>query len=184
MKTLIINGSPRPNGDTQNLISRLLPMLEGEIVTVNAYRDNIHACIDCRMCWKNPGCAVKDGMAAIYDAMGECDNILLASPVYYRNLTPPVINILTRMQILYAAQRFHDIDLQGPQKKGALLLIGGGSGKPDMAQTTGKILLHQLNAWDLLDPIMYLDTDNVPAADLPALDEELRKIAEHFNKKA
>ena len=64
MKTLIINGSPRPKGDTQNLLSRLRPMLEGEIVQVDAYRDNIHACIDCRACWKTPGCAVKDAVAA------------------------------------------------------------------------------------------------------------------------
>lgn len=184
MKTLIINGSPRPKGDTQNLISRLLPMLEGEVVQVNAYRDDIRPCIDCRGCWKNPGCVVKDGMTKIYAAMEDCDNILLASPVYYRNLTPPVINILTRMQILYAAQRFHGTDLQGPRKKGALLLLGGGSGKPDMAQTTGRMLLHQLNAWDLLDPVMYLDTDNVLAADVAALDDELQKIAAHFNGKA
>jgi len=183
MKTLIINGSPRPKGDTQNLISRLRPMLEGEVTQVDAYRGDIHACIDCRACWKTPGCAVKDGMGKIYAAMQDCDNILLASPVYYRNLTPPVINILTRMQILFAAQHYHGVDLQGPRKKGALLLLGGGSGKPDMAQTTGCILLHQLNAWDLLDPVMYLDTDNVPACDVPALDAELRKIAAHFNEK-
>lgn len=183
MKTLIINGSPRPKGDTQNLISRLLPMLEGEVVQVDAYRSDIHPCIDCRACWKKPGCAVKDGMEKVYAAMQDCDNILLASPVYYRNLTPPLINILTRMQILYAAQRFHGVDLQGPGKKGALLLVGGGSGKPDMSQTTGRMLLHQLNAWDLLDPVLYLDTDKIPACDVPELDGELRKIAAFFNGK-
>ncbi len=181
-KNLIINGSPRPMGDTQNLIARLRPMLEGEVLQVDAYRADIHPCIDCRMCWKAPGCVVKDGMQAIYTAMEDCDNILLASPVYYRNLTPPMLNILTRMQILFAAQRFHGVDLQGPKKKGALLLLGGGSGKPDMAQTTGRMLLHQMNAWDLLDPVMYLDTDNVPAAEVPELDDELRKIAAHFNR--
>ena len=59
----------------------------------------------------------------------------------------------------------------------------GSKNKYELDKTTGRILLHQLNAWDLLDPIMYLDTDNVPAGDVPALDAELRKIAHHFNCK-
>lgn len=180
-KTLILNGSPRRAGDTAALLGRLIPMLEGEVRQVNAYYDDINPCIDCRACQKSPGCARKDGMTAVYDAMGECDNILVASPVYFRNLTPPMLHILSRMQVNYAAAHFHGRDLRGGLKRGALLLVGGGSGRPDLAQITANILLHQMNAWDLHAPVLYLDTDRRPAAQAHELERDLRSIAMFFN---
>lgn len=180
-KTLILNGSPRRGGDTAALLERLIPMLEGEIRQINAYHDGIRPCIDCRACQKSPGCAVRDGMTAVYDAMGECDSILVASPVYFRNLTPPMLNILSRMQVNYAAEHFHGADLRGGRKRGAVLLVGGGSGRPDLAQITASILLHQMNAWDLHEPVLYLDTDRRPAALAHELDGALRSVADFFN---
>lgn len=41
MKTLILNGSPRKNGDTVSLIHIFLEGLEGEYKMVNAYEDGI-----------------------------------------------------------------------------------------------------------------------------------------------
>jgi multimeric flavodoxin WrbA len=58
MKTLIINGSPRRNGDTSGLIEKLKKQLSGEIDEVSAYYDKIAPCVDCRQCWKKKGCAI------------------------------------------------------------------------------------------------------------------------------
>ena len=41
MKTLILNGSPRENGDTAGLIREVIRKLPGEYKVVNAYRCNI-----------------------------------------------------------------------------------------------------------------------------------------------
>ncbi len=46
MKTLIFNGSPRPQGDTVSLIDYLMKYLDGEVRTVDAYRCDISPCID------------------------------------------------------------------------------------------------------------------------------------------
>ena len=62
MKTLIFNGSPRVHGDTVSLINRLTKSLEGEYRVVDVYRSNISPCIDCRYCWENSGCVIKDEM--------------------------------------------------------------------------------------------------------------------------
>lgn len=62
MKTLIINGSPRKNGDTAFLLSKLKEYIKHEIVEVRAYYDNIAPCIDCRACTKEKGCKINDGM--------------------------------------------------------------------------------------------------------------------------
>ena len=54
MKTLIINGSPKKNGDTAALIDELLRHLEGEVRIISG-DDSISPCIDCRFCWKKNG---------------------------------------------------------------------------------------------------------------------------------
>ena len=62
MKTLIINGSPRKNGDTMVLINEFLKNLNGEVKLINTYYDKISPCIDCRYCWSNSSCAINDEM--------------------------------------------------------------------------------------------------------------------------
>ena len=61
MKTLIINGSPRKNGDSMALVNHMLEFLDGEAEIVHAYYDDISPCTDCRYCWENNGCSVHHG---------------------------------------------------------------------------------------------------------------------------
>ncbi len=79
-KTLIINGSPHKNGDTAYILQQIKNKLEGEVEEINAYFDKISPCIDCRHCWKQEGCAIKDGMEKIYK--DDYDTIIVASPIY------------------------------------------------------------------------------------------------------
>ncbi len=83
MKTLILNGSPRKNGDTASLIERTTEKIVGEYRIVDAYRCNISPCLDCRYCWENSGCVINDEMQEIYKYIKECDNIMIASPLYF-----------------------------------------------------------------------------------------------------
>ena len=80
MKTLILNGSPRVNGDTASLIRTVTEGLLGEHKVLDTYRCDISPCVDCRYCREHPGCAIQDEMQEIYDYIQQCDNILIASP--------------------------------------------------------------------------------------------------------
>ena len=61
MKTLIFDGSPRKNGDTTALLSAFLEGLDGEYTVIRAYEQReISPCMDCRACWKQPGCVIRD----------------------------------------------------------------------------------------------------------------------------
>lgn len=91
MKTLILNGSPRKNGDTVSLIHIFLEGLEGEYKIVNAYEDGIGPCIDCRFCWENDGCSIQDGMQEVYEYIQVCDNILIVSPIYFSEIPCPAL---------------------------------------------------------------------------------------------
>ncbi|MBP3443176.1 MAG: flavodoxin family protein, partial [Methanocorpusculaceae archaeon] len=83
-KTIIINGSPRVNGNTAFLIAELKKHLEGEVIEISAFRSGIAPCVDCRACWTTAKCVVEDDMQIIYD--DDFDNIVIASPVYYSTL--------------------------------------------------------------------------------------------------
>jgi multimeric flavodoxin WrbA len=88
-KMLILNGSPHSNGDTAYIIEKLKERINNkiEICELNAYKSNIKPCIDCRYCWKNEGCSINDDMKIIWD--DDYDIIVVASPVYMYNVTPP-----------------------------------------------------------------------------------------------
>lgn len=110
MKTLIFNGSPRKNGDTAALITSFLRETAGypddtyKIVT--AYDAGIQPCRDCRYCRNHPGCSIQDSMEDIYAYIQECDNILIASPIYFSQLTGPLLCVASRLQTYWSARFF------------------------------------------------------------------------------
>ena len=108
MKTLIINGSPRKNGETVSLIKELTKQLNGEYKILDAYYTSIYPCVDCRYCWSNDGCAVKDEMTEIYDYIEDCDNIVIASPIYFSQPTGRLLDICSRFQSYFAAKHFRN----------------------------------------------------------------------------
>ena len=165
MKTLILNGSPRENGDTAGLIREVIRKLPGEYKVVNAYRCGISPCIDCRYCWKHNGCAIRDEMQEVYEYIQECDNILIASPVYFSELTGKLLDLGSRLQAYYCAVRFRKEKPIRKEKRGAVILVGGGDGRPDKAYSTACTLLHQMNCRTVHELVCSHNTNKVPAAE-------------------
>ena len=163
MKTLIFNGSPRKSGDTAGLLKFLTDRLSGEYKIVDAYRCNISPCLDCRYCQKQSGCAVKDEMQEVYEYLKDCDNVLIASPVYFSELTGKMLDVGSRLQTYYCGKRFRKEDSGLKPKKGAVLLVGGGDGKPEKAYETAKTLLKLMNCKDIFEMIGSFHTDALPA---------------------
>ena len=164
MKTLILNGSPRENGDTASLIRELKKKLPGEIRTVDAYRCSISPCVDCRYCWEHSGCAIKDEMQEVYDCIQECDNILIASPVYFSELTGKLLDLGSRLQTYYCAAAFRKEKPVPKEKKGAVILVGGGDGRMDKAYGTACVLLRHMNCQAIHDLVCSHNTNVTPAA--------------------
>jgi len=176
MKTLIINGSPRRNGDTVSLLNELKTHLGGEIVEISAYRDKISPCIDCRRCWEKLGCVINDDMAAIY--ADDFDNVIIASPVYMSNLTGPVLSLASRFQVYFAAGRILKTPIKRRPKRGVLILVGGGDGGEEPAVQSAKLIFKMMNA-ELGDEdiVLSLKTDILPAKDDTLAVGKVREIA-------
>lgn len=181
MKTLILNGSPRKNGDTASLLKLIKNDLAGDVKVVDAYFCNVAPCVDCRYCWKNPGCCVKDEMQEIYPYIEECDNVLIASPVYFSELTGKLLDLGSRLQTYFCAKFFRKEAPIAKPKKAAVLLVGGGKGNMDKAYDTAQILLRDINAAEILPLISYHGTDEAPPSQDPQMLASLKELCAFFN---
>lgn len=181
MKTLILNGSPRPRGDTAHLIGALAERLEGEIEVVPAYRAEIGPCIDCRACARRSGCAVQDGMQEVYRLINECDNLVIASPLHFGELSGPLLSLAGRLQTYWSAKYIRKVDDSPKRKRGLLILTGGGDGEPKQAALTAGTLFKLLNA-ESVERVYSLNTDRVPAKEDKAALAEIDRVARAFNR--
>lgn len=145
------------------LVNEMLKYLNGEIQIVQTYYDNISPCVDCRYCWNNNGCCIDDGMQEIYRLLAEVDNVILASPVYFSELTGKLLSFASRLQCFYVLRCIRkDLDFQLKKKNGVLIITGGGDGSPEPAIRRANIIFRHINA-ELVGTVLSLKTNKIPA---------------------
>lgn len=176
MKTLIINGSPRPMGDTATLINELKKHLKGEVVEISAYRANLHPCVDCRRCQTTNMCAIRDDMDLVY--ADDYDAVVIAYPVYYATAPGPVWSFLSRFQCYHEylkTSKFPPVR----EKKAGLILVAGGSGNEMKATPAAYISCKMMNAHGLDEHMVVSPkTDEVPAKEDQEALEQIKALAE------
>lgn len=85
-KILGIMGSPRRNGNTHFLLSKILEGVkaegaEGDILFLNDLA--IQECNGCHACWEGSECSKDDDMNSIYPRIIESDGIVFGTPIYW-----------------------------------------------------------------------------------------------------
>ncbi len=181
LKTLIINGSPRINGDTANLLDIIKENIDGEYRVIDAYRCSISPCLDCRFCWKNNGCVINDEMQEIYDYIQISDNILIASPIYFSELTGKLLDVGSRLQTYFCAKFFRKEKPIAKSKKGAVVLVGGGDGNMRKPYETACTLLHHMNCYNIHDVVFSHNTNVRPAIEDEQVLNGIQSIIDFFN---
>ena len=91
-KIVILNGSPRKTGNTSALIKAFTEGAESAGNTVTTFfldGMNIHGCKGCFGGHSSQACTCvqKDDMDKIYPAVKESDVVVLATPLYYWNMS-------------------------------------------------------------------------------------------------
>ena len=101
MKVLMINGSPRPKGNTALALSEIAKQLEkngidSEIVWIG--NKPVRGCIACGQCAQNGGrCVFDDDVCNQISAkFAEADALIVGSPVYYGQPNGAVLSIIQR----------------------------------------------------------------------------------------
>lgn len=100
MKVLIINGSPRVNGNTTIAVREMEQTFakEGvEVETVQIGNQDIRGCIACGSCGKNGKCVFDDAVNQLAPKFEEADGLVIASPVYYASANATLIACLDRL---------------------------------------------------------------------------------------
>lgn len=151
MKTIIFSGSPRTDGHTAQMIKLFVDHLGGDVECINAYKDPVSPCIDCRYCWHKKGCSIQDGMQAIYKKIDRADTIVFAFPIYFNGVPGPLKMMIDRLQVYWAGTLRKDKPKE-LTKNGAMLLVGGAPNFKDQftgAQHTINRVFKDLNAKNL-----------------------------------
>ena len=100
MKVLIINGSPRPNGNTAIALSEMEKVFAAEGIeteTVQIGNKDVRGCIACGFCHDNGRCVFNDVVNELAPKFGEADGLVIASPVYYASANATLIACLDRL---------------------------------------------------------------------------------------
>ena len=100
MKVLIINGSPRKNGNTAIAIREMEQVFQQEgveVETVQVGNQDVRGCIACGTCGKRGKCVFDDVVNELAPKFEEADGLVIASPVYYASANATLIACLDRL---------------------------------------------------------------------------------------
>ncbi len=102
MKAIAINGSPRPGGNTEIMLKKVLGPLEAAGWSAEYLRIGSHpvrGCMACFKCFeqKNMRCAMgNDGMNDYLEKIYPADAIILGSPTYFADVSAEMKALLDR----------------------------------------------------------------------------------------
>ena len=100
MKVLMINGSPRPNGNTSLALREMETIfkaegIETEIIQVG--NKAIRGCVACGKCAEKGKCVFDDAVNEVAPKFEACDGLVVGSPVYYASANATLVALLTRL---------------------------------------------------------------------------------------
>ncbi len=135
MFILGIQGSPRKKGNTNYLLHAFMDEVEKygpQTALIEVTKKNIVPCLGCGYCEKKGYCITKDDDMAseIYGLLRKADAVIIASPIYFYNVTSQIKALIDRSQALWA--RKYKLNLTDPARnyrQGFLLVQGATRGK-------------------------------------------------------
>ncbi len=132
MKIVAVLGSPRPQGTSTSLARKFLAAAKEQGAEVQEFPLNKMAyqgCQGCRTCkTKTDTCVLEDDLAPLLAAIKEADILLLASPVYFGDLSGQMKLFFDRTY----SQLNPDFSSRVPAGKQAVLVLA--QGNPEAAQ--------------------------------------------------
>ena len=109
MKAVAINGSPRPGGNTEIMLKKVLePLVEAgwETEYLKIGGRPVRGCTACMKCFenKNMRCIIeKDGMNEFLEKMYQAEAVILGSPTYFTDVTSEMKALLDRAGLVSVA---------------------------------------------------------------------------------
>lgn len=143
-KIVILNGSPRKNGNTSALVRAFTEGAESAGHTVTEFFLSVMDIHGCKGCFNGHSgrecpCVQRDDMDKIYPAVKDSDVVVLASPLYYWNMSG---QLRTAVDRLFALEEGGGNLLRGNDRASALLMAAEGRGFEDAALYYDHLMEH------------------------------------------
>ena len=100
MKVLMVNGSPRRDGNTSLALAEMEKVFQQEgiqVEIVSLGTQDIRGCIACNSCGKTGKCAFDDLVNETAPKLQQADGLVVASPVYYASANGTLVSFLDRL---------------------------------------------------------------------------------------
>ncbi len=100
MKVLILNGSPRANGNTALALKEMETVFAAEGIeteTVVVGNKDIRGCMACGNCGKTGKCVFDDIVNELAAKFESADGLVIGSPVYYASANATLMALMQRM---------------------------------------------------------------------------------------
>lgn len=100
MKVLILNGSPRVNGNTTLALKEMETVFAAqgiEVETVQVGTKTVRGCVACGSCHKTGKCVFDDIVNELAPKLEAADGLVVASPVYYAAANATLVAVLDRL---------------------------------------------------------------------------------------
>jgi multimeric flavodoxin WrbA len=152
MNVIAFLGSPRKDGNTELLLKEAIRGIEESGLNVHAFNlnlMNISPCQNCGGCDDTGICVIDDDMVQIYDAIRSANRIILASPIFFFNLSAQAKIMLDRCQAFWCEKYLLKKPLpEGKYGRKGLLLLAGGQKKEigiQCAEATAKAFFRTIS---------------------------------------
>ena len=113
MKFFAVNGSPRKNCNTAQLLDKSLEGVksafpDADVKRVDLYDFPFHGCRSCFACKKINGahygkCVQKDDLRPVLEEISQADGVILGSPIYFSDVTGNMRSFLERLMFPFLA---------------------------------------------------------------------------------
>ena len=100
MKVLMLNGSPRKDGNTSIALEEMKKIFEAEGVETDIVRvgnKDVRGCIACGRCYELGKCVFDDVVNELAPKFEAADGLVITSPVYYASANATLIAVLDRL---------------------------------------------------------------------------------------
>ena len=100
LKVLMLNGSPRKDGNTSIALREMEKVFQEngvEVETVQVGNKAIRGCVACNSCAEKGKCVFDDAVNELAPKFEEADGLVVASPVYYASANATLIACLDRL---------------------------------------------------------------------------------------
>lgn len=101
MKVTVLVGSPRKGGNTELMVDEFVKGAKEvghEVEKILLADKNVGGCKACEYCFAHDGeCVQKDDMTEIIKKLDETDCLVLASPIYWFNVTAQIKAVIDRL---------------------------------------------------------------------------------------